>query len=99
MTHKSLFQIALLAVGGLTLSACATHADPEPYLGFDCEQLRVMSDTRSPLNPFEANRVGPDPQAGLKGDREGLKNENMDAAEKRDDEARAIRAAYRQKGC
>lgn len=99
MIHKSLSKIALLAACGLALSACATHADPEPYLGFDCEQLRVMGDTRTSIDPFEANRVGPDPQAGLKGDREGLKNENMAAAQKRDDETRAIQAAYRQKGC
>lgn len=89
--------LMILAFGGV--SACATKADPEPYLNFDCEQLRMLSETKGPIDPFAANRVGPKPQDGLTGDRDGLKVEDSFARQKQDDEARAIRAAYQQKGC
>lgn len=59
----------------------------------------MLSERNAPIDPFAANQVGPDPQAGLAGDREGLRTENIDSVEKRDDETRSIRAAYGKKGC
>lgn len=88
----------LIALSALT--GCSTMADPEPYMSFDCEQLRTLSDhSLRPMEALATNRVGPDPQAGLMGDREGLQTESDVAAEKQDDETRAIRAAYRAKKC
>jgi len=92
-----LFGIMIGLMAGL--SACATQADPEPFMGFECNQLRMMSEAQAPLDPFAANKVGPSPQSGLSGDREGLKTDDVARAEKRDEETRAIRAAYRKKGC
>lgn len=90
----------LVGLAGLfVLSACGTTADPEPYKGFDCEQLRAMSDRARPIDPFASQQVGPDPQASLAGDRSGLETETTAASAKKDDEARAVRAAYRAKKC
>lgn len=86
-------------VGLMVISACSSTADPEPYMGFDCEQLRAMSDRARPIDPFASQQVGPDPQASLVGDRNGLETETLAASAKNDDEARAVRAAYRAKGC
>lgn len=94
-TGKALLMSAFL----MSLTACATQADPEPFMEFKCEQLRMMSEAQGPLDPFAANKVGPEPQAGLMGDREGLKTESIASAENRDNDTRAIRAAYLKKGC
>lgn len=83
----------------LALSACATQADPEPFMGFECSQLRMMSEADAPIDPFAANKVGPSPQAGLIGDRNGLQTDSDVRAETRNEETRAIQAAYRKKGC
>ena len=83
----------------LMLQACQTTTDPDPYMEYDCAQLRALSDSERPMDPFLANQVGPDPQSGLIGDRDGLRTERDFAESERDDEARAIRAAYRAKNC
>lgn len=83
----------------LISSACQTTADPESYMAFDCQQLRALSQSEGPPDPFVNNQVGPDPQAGLIGDRRGLETESAVASSERDDETRAIRAAYRAKNC
>jgi hypothetical protein len=90
----------LLVIAGLSVvSACSTTADPNPYMGFDCDQLRAMSDRASAIDPFASQQVGPAPQAGLVGDREGLETETASLSSKKDDEARAIQAAYQAKSC
>ncbi|WP_416879358.1 hypothetical protein [Litorimonas sp.] len=83
----------------LMLQACQTTANPDPYMEFDCAQLRALSDSERPVDPFLSHQVGPDPQSGLIGDRQGLQTERDVAVSDRDDEARAIRAAYRTKNC
>lgn len=95
---KTLFASLALTLSSI-LSACATQADPEPFMGFECSQLRMMSEAEAPIDPFAANKVGPSPQSGLIGDRNGLQTDDSVRAEKRDEDMRAIQAAYRQKGC
>jgi hypothetical protein len=96
-SRKSLCVIGLLGLA--SLGGCASYADPEPFMGFECTQLRAMSERAAPIDPFAANRVGPSPQAGLTGDREGLKTGDNDFVEAQEERSRSIAAAYRQKGC
>jgi len=51
------------------------------------------------MEALASDSVGPDPQAGLKGDRNGLQTERDVATAKKDNEIRAIQAAYRAKKC
>lgn len=81
------------------LLACHTAADPKPYMDFDCQQLRALSGGERTIDPLLSSRVGPSPQSGLIGDRHGLQTERDVAQSDRDDEARAIRAAYLAKNC
>ncbi|RKQ69365.1 hypothetical protein DES40_2165 [Litorimonas taeanensis] len=99
MRNRMNTYLFMMAAPALLLTACATQADPEAYMSYDCKQLRMLSESRAPTDPFAANRVGPDPQAGLSGDRQGLRTQDADLVEKRDDETRSIRAAYLKKGC
>lgn len=91
--------LLIITLGIAGLSACASYADPEPYMGFECQQLRALSERAGPIDPFAANRVGPDPQAGLRGDREGLETVDEGRAEEEEERSRSIAAAYRKKGC
>lgn len=83
----------------LLVSGCQTTADPEPYMGFDCQQLRAFSANDAPVDLAMAPHAGPDPQSGLKGDRAGLQTEQDVSASQKNDEARAVRAAYKAKNC
>ena len=99
MAGKYKFKAVLATSAIISLSACATHADSEKYMGFNCQDLRAMSEAQRPIDPFAANRVGPENTSGLSGDREGLKTEDSNRAQERDDDFRAMRAAYQRKGC
>ena len=99
MRSQFMWKYLISLAGILMLQACQTTADPDPYMEFDCAQLRALSDGERPMDAFLSNQVGPDPQSGLIGDRQGLQTERGVAAAERDDEARAIRAAYRAKKC
>ncbi|MGJ8560111.1 MAG: hypothetical protein ACSHX3_07735 [Litorimonas sp.] len=107
MQWQSIGRMSLVSGAAMLLSGCLTpkfeDAQPEKYVGYDCEQLNLLSESyrASPQDllleedPSELERTNRRNISSLFGQRAG--DRPINAQEERD--RRSIALARRQKGC
>jgi len=105
MTRQTIGRSALLMTAAIWLSSCSTldfkDAEPEKYMGFDCEQLAQLSES---YRDTAQNMVGADDISELERRNErnssiGVRGNARPYEIEQARDQRSIALARRQKGC